>query len=173
MRGRLLRKVLTMRYLVEPWEHLEVVFKHVVAPIEIVLNGLMTCAHISGLNPTTISFKFSSPRFIAQVVGQHVLYPPHPSSIPSKGTCWPIVIRLEWQMALEIEVHSSGLQDASTLAKSQIIGISDLQVVGYTLWLEWKPIDLIPCIPIIHSAQTHTHTHISRRKKKCMLFLKF
>jgi len=68
-------------------------------------------------------------------------------------------------MALEIEVYSSGFEDASTLATSQIIGISDLQVVGYTLWLEWKPIALIPCIPIMHYAHTHryiyTHTHIT------------
>jgi hypothetical protein len=34
-----------------------------------------------------------------------------------------------------IEVHSSGLWDASTLAKSQVIGISGLRVVGYTLGL--------------------------------------
>jgi hypothetical protein len=34
-----------------------------------------------------------------------------------------------------IEVHSGGLQDTSTLAKSQVFGISGLRVIGYTLGL--------------------------------------
>jgi hypothetical protein len=46
-------------------------------------------------------------------------------------------------MTLEIEVHSGELRDASTLAKSQVIGVFGLLVVGYTLGLYLHPIDLI------------------------------
>jgi hypothetical protein len=47
-----------MRDFLEPWGHLEVVFECVVAPYNIILGGLVTCAHISGLKPTSMSFNF-------------------------------------------------------------------------------------------------------------------
>jgi len=42
----------------EPWGHLQVVLECVVSDMKIILNGLMTCAHISGSNPTPMSFNF-------------------------------------------------------------------------------------------------------------------
>ena len=52
----------------ETWGHLEVVFKHVVAPRKIILNDLMTYAHISGSNPTPMSFKFLGPKGLDPMV---------------------------------------------------------------------------------------------------------
>jgi hypothetical protein len=43
---------------VETWGHLEVVVDTVVAPREIILNDLVTDAHINGSKPTPMSFKF-------------------------------------------------------------------------------------------------------------------
>lgn len=43
------------------WGQLEVVVEHVVASREIILNDLMTYAHIWGTDPTPMSFFFKAP----------------------------------------------------------------------------------------------------------------
>jgi hypothetical protein len=44
------------------------VVEHVVAPRDIILNGIMTHAHISGSNPTPMSFKFKIPKGLDPMV---------------------------------------------------------------------------------------------------------
>ena len=46
---------------------------------------------------------------------------------------WPVVTRLEGWATHGIEAHLDGFWDVSAPAKSQVIGISSLQAVGYTL----------------------------------------
>jgi hypothetical protein len=50
-----------MRDFLKPWGNLEVVVECVVAPIEIILNGLMTHAHINGPNHILMFFNLSPP----------------------------------------------------------------------------------------------------------------
>ena len=52
----------------EPWGHFDIVIEHAVAPIEIILNDIMTRAHISGSKPIPMSFNFKSPKGLDPMV---------------------------------------------------------------------------------------------------------
>jgi len=61
---------------VKPWQHLDVVVEHVVAPREIILNDLMTFSCINGSSPMPMSFKTLILSSVVRVVGTHMIILP-------------------------------------------------------------------------------------------------